>query len=384
MYKIPLSSPSIEGNEWEYVKKCLDTEWISSAGQYVNAFEEKVADYTGSKYAIACVNGTSAIQVSLRMLGVSPGDEVIVPTLTFIAPINAVYYNHAKPVFMDCDKYYNINIEKTISFIQKETFFKDGHTYNKLSKNKISAIIPVHVWGNAVWLDELLNICEERNIAILEDASESLGTYYTKGSNKDKHAGTIGRVGCVSFNGNKIISTGGGGMIITDDYNLANKAKYLTTQAKDDPVKYIHNEVGYNFRLSNIQAAIGVAQLEKLPEFLKRKRETNKFYQRNLFKMDGIKIAETPDYAHNNCWLNILQISDYKDISIENLMERFTRNGIETRPVWKLNHLQRPYIDCQSYEISLASKLIRLSLCMPSSVSIKKDELYYILDIMNS
>jgi dTDP-4-amino-4,6-dideoxygalactose transaminase len=234
---IPLSIPSLNGNEWQYVKECLDTEWVSSSGKYVDLFEKVVADFTGSKYAIACVNGTSALQVSLRLTGVQPDDEVIVPTLTFIASVNAITYNGASPVFMDADKYYNLDSEKTIEFIKNETVFKDGLTYNKISNKRISAIVPVHVWGNACWLDELISICKKRNISIIEDASESLGTVYNAGRYSGKHTGTVGKLGCLSFNGNKIITTGGGGMILTDDEELADKARYLTTQAKDDPVR---------------------------------------------------------------------------------------------------------------------------------------------------
>jgi Predicted pyridoxal phosphate-dependent enzyme apparently involved in regulation of cell wall biogenesis len=280
MSKIPLSFPNIKGNEWKYLKECLDTEWISSAGKYVNMFENNICKYTESLYAVACVNGTSALQISLNLSGVAQGDEVIVPTLTFIAPINAVAYNGAKPIFMDADEYYNLDAEKTIQFIEKETYFKGGVTFNRKTGNKISAIVPVHVWGNGCWLDELVVICKERNIAIIEDASESLGTFYSKGEFKDKHCGTIGKLGCISFNGNKIISTGGGGLILTQNSKIAEKAKYLTTQAKDDEVKYIHNEVGYNFRLTNVQAALGVAQLERLEEFLSTKREIFNFYKR--------------------------------------------------------------------------------------------------------
>ena len=184
MFDIPLSVPSLKGNEWQYVKECLDTEWVSSAGKYVDLFEEKIADYTGANHAVACVNGTSALQVSLRLVGVEAGDEVIVPTLTFIAPINAVVYNGASPIFMDADNYYNIDPEKTIEFINKETVFKNGFAYNKKTNNKITAIIPVHVWGNACSFDNVIELCKERNIYVIEDASESLGTFYNKKYNK--------------------------------------------------------------------------------------------------------------------------------------------------------------------------------------------------------
>ena len=222
---MPLCVPTLKGNEWKYVKECIDTEWVSSAGKYVDLFEQKISEYTGSKYAVACVNGTSAIQVSLRLAGVLPGDEVIVSTLTFIASVNAITYNNAKPIFLDADKYYNLDSEKTIEFIKNETVFKNGFTYNKKTNNKITAIIPVHVWGNACWLDELIELCNKQNIAIVEDACESLGTFYNVGKYKGEHTGTIGKLGCLSFNGNKIITTGGGGMILTNDEMLADKAR---------------------------------------------------------------------------------------------------------------------------------------------------------------
>ena len=384
MYKIPLSVPSLNGNEWQYVKECIDTEWVSSAGKYVDLFEQKIAEYTGSKYAIACVNGTAAIQVSLRLAGVGAGDEVIVSTLTFIASVNAITYNNATPIFMDADKYYNLDSEKTIEFIKNETVFKNGFTYNKKTNNKITAIIPVHVWGNACWLDELIELCNKQNIAIVEDAAESLGTFYNNGKYEGKHTGTIGKLGCLSFNGNKIITTGGGGMILTDDESLAEKAKYLTTQAKDDPIRYIHDEIGYNFRLTNIQAALGVAQLEQLPSILKRKKEIYDFYQSTIENIAGLSLSKVPDYAHNNHWLNLLQIDSkvYNEDS-EVLMKRLEENGIQTRPVWKLNHEQKPYIGCQYYKVEKAKKLVDNSLCLPSSSNLSNENLNKIVSVLN-
>jgi len=384
MYKIPLSVPCLGGNEWQYVKDCLDTEWVSSAGKYVNAFEQKITNYTGAKHAVACVNGTAAIQVSLQLAGVGPGDEVIVPTLTFIASVNAVDYCNANPVFMDADNYYNIDSEKTIEFIKNETVFKNGFTYNKKTDKKISAILPVHVWGNACWFDELVDICEKRNIAVIEDACESLGTFYNEGKYKGKHTGTIGKLGCLSFNGNKIITTGGGGMILTDDETLAEKAKYLTTQAKDDPIRYVHDEIGYNFRLTNIQAALGVAQLEQLPEILKRKKEIYSFYQTAIDYIKGLSISKTPDYADNNNWMNLLQIETgvYGE-GRENLLKRLGENGIQTRPVWKLNHEQKPYKDCQYYKIENAKKMVKNSLCLPSSSNLTDENLNKIVSQLN-
>jgi aminotransferase in exopolysaccharide biosynthesis len=381
--RIVLNEPHIVGNEWQYVKECLDTGWVSSAGKYVDLFEEKIAEYTGAKYAISCVNGTSALQVAMRLAGVAPGDEVIVPTLTFIAPVNAIAYNGASPIFMDADDYYNIDSKKTIEFIKKETVFKNGFTHNKKTGKRISAIVPVHVWGNAAWLDELVPLCVERNIPIVEDASESLGTVYTLGKYEGRHTGTIGLLGCLSFNGNKIITSGGGGMILTDDEKLTEKARYLTTQAKDDPGRFIHDEIGYNFRLTNIQAALGVAQLEQLPAFMKRKREIFSQYQAAFENIAGLTLAVVPHYANNNHWMNLLQMdSEVFGEDKDALMKRIEKNGIQTRPVWSFNHLQKPYQDSQTYRIECAGKQLEMSLCIPSSANLKNDCIENIIEII--
>jgi len=385
MYKIPLSTPLLKGNEWKYVKECLDTEWVSSAGKYVDLFEAHIAAYTGAKHAVACVNGTAALQVALRLADVHPGDEVIVPTLTFIAPINSVAYCGASPIFMDVDPYYNIDTEKTIDFIENQTEYRNGATYNKISGKRISALIPVHVWGNAVWLDDLISLCDDRNITVVEDASESLGTFYNKGKFAGNHTGTIGRLGCISFNGNKIITTGGGGMILTDDESLAEKARYLTTQAKDDPVRYVHHEIGYNFRLTNIQAALGVAQLEQLSRILKIRKEIHNFYQSTIVKIESLSLSKVPDYADNNHWMNLLQIdSNISGEDSETLMQRFEENLIQTRPVWRLNHQQKPYKGSQSYKIENANHLVKNSLCLPSSSNLSKNDLNKIISVLNA
>ena len=377
---IPLSVPHLNGNEWKYIKECLDTNWVSSAGKYVDLFEQNIAKYTGAKYAVACVNGTAALQVSLRLAGVKPGDEVIAPTLTFIAPINAIAYNGASPVFMDADEYYNIDSVKTIQFIKKDTESRNGFSYNKYTGKRISAIVPVHVWGNACWLDELAEVCAERNIAIVEDASESLGTRYIKGKFAGKHTGTIGKLGCISFNGNKIITTGGGGMILTDDEVLAVKARYLTTQAKDDEVKYIHNEIGYNYRLTNIQAALGVAQLEQINDFITSKKKIYNSYLLGLRNID-LNIAEVPDYANNNHWLNILK--SQSELYINALFDKLTKNSIQVRPVWYLNHLQKEFHNCGNYNITVAPDLLNHSLCLPSSVNLEQAEIENICSLLN-
>lgn len=380
---IPLSVPCIRGNEWKYVRDCLDTGWVSSAGKYVNRFEEKVRDFTGSKYSTACVNGTSAIHVSLRMLGVAPGDEVIVPALTFIAPVNAVRYLFAEPVFMDCDDYYNLDAEKTVEFINKHTTFRNGCTYNKISGRKIKAVIPVHVFGNAANLGELVSLCRNRNIKILEDATESLGTRYISGKFKGRHAGTIGDIGCLSFNGNKIITTGGGGMILTGKKSYADKAAYLTTQAKDDAVNFVHNDTGYNYRLTNIQSAMGIAQMETLADFIKAKRKNHEYLKNGLKDSALFILSEPPGYSESNHWLNVLRFND-RAVSRKKLADYLLKLGIETRPVWRLNNLQKPYSACFAYRISKSAELLKSSLCIPSSVNLRRESLDRIIEALKN
>ena len=382
--KIGLSEPFIFGKEYEYIKECLDTGWVSSSGRFVNLFEEKIASYTGAKFAIACSSATSALFISLKILGVKRGEEVIVPTLTFIAPVNTIKYLGAEPVFMDSDEFCNIDINKTIEFIESETEFKNNFSFNKETGKIIRAILPVHVFGNAVDLERLQNICDERNIMILEDASESLGTLYTMGKLKGKHTGSVGQMGCISFNGNKILTSGGGGMIISNDEEFSAKASYLTNQAKDDPVNFIHNEIGYNLRLSNIQAALGLAQMENIEQALQKKKKNNHFYKENLNSTDGLTLMNPPSYADNNNWLSILRVEEkiYGESS-SSLIDRLRDESIEVRPIWRLNHLQKPYLTNQNYKIEIAKELLDSVVCLPSSVSLTSEQLERIINIIN-
>jgi len=380
---IPLSVPSIRGNEWKYIKECLDTEWVSSAGKYVSLFEKRIAEYTGVRHSVAVMNGTAALHISLMLSGVKDGDEVIVPTLTFISPINAVRYVNAFPVFMDADEFYNMDNVRVIQFIREETVFRDGFSWNKMTGRRVSAIIPVHIFGNAVWLDDLIEECKQRNIKVIEDATEALGTRYLRGKFKGKHTGTVGDFGCLSFNGNKIITTGGGGIILTNNEELADRARYLTTQAKDDEVRYIHDEVGFNYRLTNIQAALGVAQLEQLPEYIRIKKQNYFYYKDKIEATSGLTLAEMPDYADNNHWLYSLQIDSAtygKDR--EALMKHLSDHQIQTRPVWYLNHLQKPYRQFQAYQIDHAYHLVENTLNIPSSVRLSTREVDRIIKIL--
>ncbi len=383
MSRIPLSVPSISGNEMKYLKECIDSEWVSSAGSFVGHFESKISEYTGSKYAIAVVNGTSALHLSLMISGVGRNDEVIIPTVTFIAPVNAIKYCGASPIFMDSDEFFNIDVEKTIEFLTNETITKNGYTYNKITNKRIAAIIPVHVWGNAVDIEQLVGICKEKNIEIIEDASESLGTRYNSKKLKGKHTGTIGSFGCISFNGNKIITTGGGGMILTNKQKFAEKAIYFSTQAKDDPRRYIHNNVGYNYRITNIQAALGVGQLEQLEKFINLKKSIRQSYLSHFKNISGVTLSPSPNYANNNYWLNVIHINEEKyGRSINDLNEKFEANNIEVRPVWMLNHLQKPFKHYQSYKIENAIKQIKNSLCIPSSTKLSNEDIEKIAWVM--
>jgi|TARA_Y100000294_G_scaffold11781_1_gene10798 aminotransferase in exopolysaccharide biosynthesis len=380
---ISLHEPLLAGNERKYIKHCLDQGWVSSAGKYVDIFEKKIAKYTGAKYAIACINGTAALQISLKLVGVKKGDEVIVPSMTFIAPVNAINYNGAKPIFMDCDEYYTIDVNKTIDFINKETHTIkkkiSGNdltiTVNNKTKNRITAIIIVHVFGNAARLNKLVDLCRKKNIALIEDAAESIGTFYTSNKFKKKHTGTVGVIGCLSFNGNKIITSGGGGMMLTNSRKIAKKAKYLTTQAKDDPIYSVHDEVGYNFRLTNILAALGLAQLESLSKYIKKKKIIHERYKKKINKIKYLSISNVSHYATCNYWLNILEINkNSSKKKLSKIIKYLCKNGIEVRPLWYPNHLQKKYKNCQTYKLNNINKIYLNRLCLPSSPQLTKSQ----------
>ncbi|MCB0420792.1 MAG: LegC family aminotransferase [Bdellovibrionales bacterium] len=372
---LPLCVPSLEGNELKYVTECIETEWVSSVGKYVNQLEEDMARYTGSNFAVAVASGTAALHICLLLSGVQEGDEVIVPTVTFIAPVNAVKYVNAEPIFMDCDDFYNIDVNKVFEFIESETEFREGFSYNKKSGARVSAIVPVHVFGNAIEMSALKKKCDERNIKIIEDATESLGTRYCSGVYAGQHTGLVGDFGCISFNGNKIMTTGGGGMILTNNEQLAKKAKYLTTQAKDDEIAYIHNEIGYNYRLTNVQAAIGVAQLEQMPKFVESKQRNFYYLKSRIDEIEGLHLLEGPDYAENNYWMYGLVIdSQAYGLSRDELLMAMGNMNIQCRPIWYLNHLQKPYVNSFSYKIERAFQAYERTLNIPCSTKLTESE----------
>lgn len=379
-----LNEPLLGNEEVKIVTKCIKSNWISSAGSLIDNFEKKISNYTGAKYAVACSNATSALQISLKIIDVKKKDEVLVPTLTFISSVNAIVLNGASPIFMDVDDFHNIDADKTINFLKENTFFKNGYTFNKRSKKRIKALIIVHVWGNAANLYKLLKFCKKKNIDIVEDAAESLGTKYSISSLKNKHTGTLGRVGCISFNGNKIITTGGGGMLLTNEKKLNRLARYYFNQAKDDTVKSIHNDIGFNYRISNMQAALGIAQLKKINFFIKKKKMIRKTYQRLINKLDNFTLEKTPDYSFNNNWMNVVKFKRSNKLNTENLVKYFYKHKIQVRPIWFLNHKQKPYKAYEKYKITNAKKIIDNCLCLPSSSNLKILEIKKICKLLEN
>jgi len=372
---IPLSVPFISGNEWKYIKECLDTNWVSSAGPFVEKFEKEIADYLGVKYAVATINGTSALHIALKVLGINENEEVITSDLTFVAPANAIKYINAFPVFIDCEENFaQMDLEKLENFLKKDCLRKKDGLYNKITKRKIRAILPVHILGGVSQMDKILELAKEFELFVLEDASEALGAKY-----KGKFAGTFGDIGVLSFNGNKIITTGAGGMIITNNEGLAKKARYLTTQAKDDPIEYIHNEIGYNYRMPNVLAALGCAQLEKLEKYIEKKRKIAKKYDKELSKIEFIKPIKEGPNVFSTFWLYTIILNENSPINRFELMKKLEEKKIQTRPLWQPMHLLKYFKDCYKTDCTISEKLKKSCLSLPSSVSLKEKEQNYVI-----
>jgi aminotransferase in exopolysaccharide biosynthesis len=299
---IPLSVPNLKGNELKYIAEAVETKWVSTAGPYVNDFEKKIAEYVKAEGAVACQNGTSGLHIALLLCGVTKDDDVIVPTLTFIAAINPVKYIGAEPIFMDCDDSLTMDADKLLEFCQAECNFINGKLINNKTKKHIKAVLVVHVFGNMSDMEKIMLIAQQYNLKVIEDATEAIGTYYTEGKYKGKYAGTIGTVGVYSFNGNKIITTGGGGMIVSDNEELLKRAKHLTTQAKSDELYYTHDEIGYNYRMTNLQAALGLAQLEQLESFIETKKNNYTLYQTELNDYNEMRILDFRSEIRPNYW----------------------------------------------------------------------------------
>ena len=371
---IPLSIPSINGNEWKYIKECLDSGWVSSVGGYVGKFESIVAGYLGVKYAVATTSGTAALHLSLLACGIGRGDEVIVPALTFIAPVNAVRYCGAEPVFVDCDKKtLCMDVEKVEAFFKEHTIrSKAGSCINRKTKKRIKAIIPVHIFGHPVQMRRLVKVCKKFSIKIIEDAAESLGSSCSGGK-----TGTFGTLGCLSFNGNKIVTTGGGGMVVTNDAALAGRIRHLATQAKRDELEYDHDEIGYNYRLSNIQSAMGVAQLEMLKSHIDIKRKNAVLYRDLLSSIDDVSFLWEMPWARSNFWLYTIRVPK-KDK--QPLLGHLLSHGIQVRPIWRLINTLPMYRRCQANDVIAAKEAHGTCLNLPSSVGIKERDIAYVAD----
>jgi perosamine synthetase len=361
---LPLHEPVFFGNEKKYLNECIDSTFVSSVGKFVDQFEKMVAEYTGAKYAVATVNGTAALHMALKLVGTDEESEVITQPLTFVATCNAISYCNATPVFVDVDKdTMGLSPRSLLSFLQTQTVQKDGVCYNQTSGKKITAVVPMHTFGHPCRIDEIASICDTYNIALVEDAAESLGSYY-----KGQHTGTFGKLSAFSFNGNKTITTGGGGMIITDDEALAKQAKHLTTTAKvPHPYEYIHDEIGYNYRLPNLNAALGCAQMETLDVILKNKRELAEQYS-NFFATKNIDFFKELEDSKVNYWLHAIILKD--KVQRDLFLKETNDNGVMTRPIWSLMNRLEMFKACQSTDISNALWLEDRVVNIPSGVKL--------------
>jgi aminotransferase in exopolysaccharide biosynthesis len=359
---IPLHEPRFIGNEKKYLNDCIDSTFVSSVGKYVDMFEKEFASYVGSKYAIATVNGTAALHISLILADVKRDDEVITQPLTFIATCNAISYCGAKPIFVDVDlDTLGLSPESLENFLEINCEIVDNKCINKTTGKIVKACVPMHAFGHPCRIDEIKKICDIWNIILVEDSAESLGSTY-----KDKHTGTFGQIGAFSFNGNKIITSGGGGVIVTDDEDLAKRAKHITTTAKvPHAFEYVHDEIAYNYRLPNINAALLVAQMENLDKFLKSKRELTEIYK-DFFSKSAIKLILEPENSKSNYWLQAVLLDNKKQR--DEFLEMTNKNGVMTRPIWKLMNELEMYKDCQKTDLKNAKYLEERIINIPSSV----------------
>ncbi|MGH9371979.1 MAG: LegC family aminotransferase [Vicinamibacterales bacterium] len=364
---VPLFVPEIRGNEWTYIKECLDTNWVSSVGPFVDRFEREIAQAVGIRHAVAIVNGTSALHLALLISGVERDDEVIVSALTFIAPANAIRYTGAWPVFMDAEpRYWQMDPGKLEEFLTRGCEWTDGVLRNRATGRRVKAIVPVGILGHPCDMDAILTIARRFELQVIGDATECLGATY-KG--RSMAAGCDSA--CYSFNGNKIITTGGGGMIMTDSETIAARARYLSTQAKDDPIEYVHGEVGFNYRLTNIQAAMGVAQLEQLPSYVEAKRNIAERYREAVASVPGLTaMPESPDVC-STFWLYTVLVDEARfGIDSRALLRSLSDAQIQARPLWQPLHRSKPFHGCPAYRVEVADLLARDALSLPSSVSL--------------
>jgi perosamine synthetase len=367
-----LSGPNMGGNELKYITECLETGWVSSVGAYVDRFEKMSAAFTGTKYAVATSSGTAALHICLVMMGVNENDYVIAPNITFVATVNAIKYTGASPILIDTDeKSWQLDLDLLEEFLTNETIQKQDTCFHKKTGKRIPVIMPVHVLGNMGDMDRLLTLAQKHHLTIIEDSTEALGSYY-----KGRHAGSFGLLGTFSYNGNKIITTGGGGMIVTDDEVLAKKAKHLTTQAKSDPFEYIHDAIGYNYRLVNISAAMGVAQMEQLPAFLKRKKAIIEFYKTSLNGIGDIEFQDVNSNVSPNWWLPTIKTTHQRKI-----LKILNENKMQSRPFWvPMNQLKMFANDIYVNHNDHSDFLYKHCLSIPCSTNITDEQLQAVSD----
>lgn len=369
---IPLIVPEIRGNEWTYVKDCLDTGWVSSVGSYVDRFERALAEKAATRFAVATVNGTSAIHVALLLAGVRPDEEVLVSTLTFIAPVNAIRYAGAWPVFVDAEpNYWQMDATAVARFLDERCERRDGGCYNRQTGRRVAAVLPVHILGHPVELGPILEAAARHGLPVIEDATEGLGALY-----EGRPIGSFGIAGCFSFNGNKLITTGGGGMLVTNDPAWAERAKYLTTQAKNDPVEYVHDEIGYNYRLTNVQAAIGCGQLELLDSYVEKKRMIARTYREALADLPGITVMPEAPWATSSAWMYTVLIDpDRFGKTSRELLRWLANRKVMTRPLWQPVHLSKAHAQAPRAECPVAEWLCQRALSLPCSVGLSPQDL---------
>ena len=367
--RIALHEPQFTGNEWSYVKNCLDTGWVSTVGAYVEQFENQLAEFTGVRRAIAVVNGTAALHVALKLAGVDQGDEVLVQDLTFIATTNAVSYCGAIPHFVDIEeKTLGLDPVKLEAYLQEIAELRPEGCFNRLTGRRLKAVVPMHTFGHPVNLDPLLELCGRYRLELVEDAAEALGSYY-----KGRHTGNWGKLSTLSFNGNKTITTGGGGAILTNDEGLGKLAKHITTTARV-PHKwtFFHDQIGYNYRLPNINAALGCAQMEQLPKFINEKRNLVKRYEAALRDVYGVKLFIEPEFAKSNYWLNVLLLDSTEKDGRDNILEMLNSEGITSRPAWTLMHKLPMFSTCPHMDLAVAEDIEARLINIPSSAKLAR------------
>lgn len=381
---IPLSVPNLKGNELKYITNAVETEWVSTAGTYVSQFENDIAKYVGTENAVACQSGTAGIHISLILCGVTHNDMVIVPALTFIAAVNPVKYIGAHPVFMDCDDSLCLDANKLERFCSTQCEIKNNTLYHKQTGKKIPALIVVHVFGNMANMKKIKEIAKCYHLKVIEDATEALGTKYIDDTFDNAYAGTIGDIGVYSFNGNKIITTGGGGMIVSHDNELLQRAKHLTTQAKSDEKNFYHDDIGYNYRLTNLQAAMGKAQLEQLESFIAIKEKNYKLYIELLKeKTDKITMLSFREGTRPNYWFYALYCTEGQNIR-DSLMAYLEKHKIQTRPIWGLVCDQLPYINEQKYMIDRANIYWKHVINIPCSSNLTAEDVKRVSNVIKS